>query len=122
MRRLPLVVLAATFIVGAVSGADAQTVGAAVGVSNQAAGDSVYSAEIIADRVGSYTLQFPGGDNWQATVIPAYTYKPDTFNWRTITGTNLNLSDDSTAAVSSPFPIHEGGATYSTVYVTATAS
>jgi hypothetical protein len=71
---------------------------------DHAAGDGVFSAEIAASRVGSYTVVFPDGDNWRANVIPAYTHKVDTFNWRTITGTNLNLSDDSTATVSSPFP------------------
>jgi len=40
MRRLRLVVFATLVIVVAVRGADAQTVGGAVGVSNQAAGDS----------------------------------------------------------------------------------
>ena len=40
MRRLQLVVFATAVIAGAAPGADAQTVGAAVGVSNQAAGDS----------------------------------------------------------------------------------
>jgi len=84
---------------------------------DHAAGDGIFCAEIAATRVGSYTLVFPNGDNWQANVIPAYTYKVDTFNWRTITGTNLNLSDDSTAALNSPFPIRLGGASYSTVYI-----
>ena len=84
---------------------------------DQTAGDGIFSAEVVASREGIYTLEFPNGDNWQANVIPAYTYKKDTFSWRTITGTNLNLSDDSTKAISSPFPVRFGGGSYSTVYV-----
>src|SRR5262249_57286250 len=37
---------------------------------DQAAGDGIFSAAIAATSVGSYTLQFPNGDNWQANVIP----------------------------------------------------
>jgi hypothetical protein len=85
---------------------------------DQAAGDGVFSAEVLASRVGSYTLTFPGGDPWRANVIPAYTYKVETSSsWRTITGTNLNLSDNSTASVSSPFSIRIGEAYFSSMYV-----
>src|SRR5881396_1487389 len=86
--------------------------------SDQAAGDGIYSGRWVPLSGGNYTLTFPGGD--VVTVqVPAvsYTVAPTTFSYRTITGTNLNLSDDSSAAIASPFPILFGGASFSTLFV-----
>ena len=85
--------------------------------SDHAAGDGVYSGHLVADRVGSYTLTFPGGDTCLANVIPAYTYSVVPFKRRTIVGTNLNLCDDCTAAIAPPFVINLGGVSFSSVYV-----
>lgn len=84
---------------------------------DQAAGDGVYSGQWVPDSVGSYTLTFPGDDTWQANVIPVYTYSVVPFKWRTIAGTNLNLCDDCTAAITPPFAINLGGVSFSSLYV-----
>ena len=85
--------------------------------SDYAAGDGVYSAAWNPPAPGAYTLTFPGGDVWRAQVLPAYTYSIVPYNWQTIDGTNLNLSDDSTASVASPFPVTLGAASFSSLYV-----
>ena len=85
--------------------------------SDYAAGDGVYSANWIPPGLGTYTLIFPSGDSWQANVMPAYTYNVVPFNWQTIDGSNLNLSDDSYASIPSPFPVTLGAASFSTMYM-----
>src|SRR5439155_1176303 len=87
--------------------------------SDQAAGDGIYSGRWVPLSGGSYTLTFPGGDvvTVQALALATYTATPTTFNYRIITGTNLDLSDDSSAAITSPFPILFGGGSFSTLFV-----
>jgi len=53
----------------------------------------------------------------QALAPTTYTVAPTTFDYRIITGTNLDLSDDSSAAITSPFPILFGGGSFGTVFV-----
>src|SRR3989449_1038385 len=64
-------------------------------------------------------LTCPGDDvvTVQALALTTYTATPTTFNYRTITGTNLDLGDDSSAAITSPFPILFGGGSFSTLFV-----
>src|SRR5213592_2926864 len=64
---------------------------------DQAAGDGIYSARWTPAAGGNYTLTFPGGDvvTVQALALANYTATPTDFNYRSITGTNLNLTDDS---------------------------
>src|SRR5439155_15318614 len=87
--------------------------------SDQAAGDGIYSGRWIPLSGGTYTLTFPGGDvvTVQALAPTTYTVAPTTFDYRIITGTNLDLSDDSSAAITSPFPILFGGGSFSTLFV-----
>src|SRR2546425_1067238 len=88
--------------------------------SDQAAGDGVYSGRWVPLSGGSYTLTFPGDDVVivQALALTTYTATPTTFNYRIITGTNLDLGDDSSAAITSPFPIlFGGGGSFSTLFV-----
>src|SRR3989442_939268 len=87
--------------------------------SDQAAGDGVYSGRWVPLSGGSYTLTFPGDDvvTVQALALTTYTATPTTFNYRTITGTNLALGDDSSAPITSPFPILFGGGSFSTLFV-----
>ncbi|OLB00745.1 MAG: hypothetical protein AUH09_03020 [Candidatus Rokubacteria bacterium 13_2_20CM_70_12] len=87
--------------------------------SDQAAGDGVYSGRWVPLSGGSYTLTFPGDDvvTVQALALTTYTATPTTFNYRIITGTNLDLGDDSSAAITSPFPILFGGGSFSTLFV-----
>ncbi|MBV8055373.1 MAG: S8 family serine peptidase [Deltaproteobacteria bacterium] len=84
---------------------------------DDAAGDGVYSATWHPPAPGYYTLAFPGGDTWQALVLPAYTYSVAPFRWQAIAGTNLNLSDDSDTTITFPFPITLWGKSFSSVDV-----
>jgi len=45
-----------------------------------------------------YTLTFPGGDVVTVQALTTYTVAPTTLSYRTITGTSLDLSDNSSAA------------------------
>src|SRR5206468_4153468 len=80
-------------------------------------GDGVYSGEWTPAAQGTYSLTFPAGDVVTVQVLPTYTYSPTALAWRTITGANLNLGDDSSATISEPFPIPFGGGSFSTVYL-----
>ena len=85
---------------------------------DQAAGDGIYSGQWTPASAGTYTLTFPGGDLVTVQAVAAgYRVTPVTFDYRTITGTNLNLSDDSSASIASPFPILFGGGSFSTLFV-----
>src|SRR2546422_7906330 len=87
--------------------------------SDQAVGDGIYSGRWVPLSGGSYTLTFPGGDlvTVQTPALANYKATPTTFSYRTITGTNLELSNDSSAAITSPFPILFGGGSFSTLFV-----
>ena len=85
-----------------------------------AAGDGIYTGQWTPPALGSYTLSFPGGDNINLQVLANYSpyqLPPSQYSYRNITGTNLNLGDDSVAAVNSPFPIQFGGGSFSKLYV-----
>jgi subtilisin family serine protease len=84
---------------------------------DQAAGDGTYTGQWIPPAVGTYTLTFPGGDTVTVVALSAYDYSPTAFAWRTIAGTTLDLSDDSYAPLSLPFPIPFGGGSFSTLWV-----
>jgi subtilisin family serine protease len=82
-----------------------------------AAGDGLYSGVWVPPNLGDYTLIFPNNDRWEAKVFPAYAYSVVPFRWETISGANLNLSDDSIAFISLPFPVVLGNVRFSSVYV-----
>jgi subtilisin family serine protease len=85
---------------------------------DQAAGDGIYSAQWTPASAGNYTLTFPGGDLVTVQVVAGgYSVTPTAFNYRTITGTNLNLTDDSSASITSPFPVLFGGGSFGTLFV-----
>ncbi|HYT70126.1 MAG TPA: S8 family serine peptidase, partial [Gemmatimonadales bacterium] len=84
---------------------------------DQVAGDGTYSGQWIPSAVGTYTLTFPGGDVVTVLALSGYTYSPTAFAWRTIAGTSLELSDDSSAQLSPPFPIPFGGGSFSSLWV-----
>jgi subtilisin family serine protease len=91
-----------------------------------ASGTGVYSAQWSPPDYGSYTLTFPNSDtvtfpNGDAVRVDVpHPYGPPSsasYAWRTITGTNLNLGDDTSASVTPGFKIQFGGLAYDTVYV-----
>ncbi len=85
--------------------------------TDQAAGDGVYTSQWTPPSAGSYTLTFPGGDVVDAEVLNNYVAAPTPYNYVSITGTNLNLGDDSVAQITSPFSIAFGGGNFSKLQV-----
>jgi hypothetical protein len=82
-----------------------------------AAGDGVYTAVWTPTDNGSYTLQFPGGDNVSVLVLAPYYWSATPYQYRTITGTNLNLGDDQAATVTPPFAVRFGGQSFSKLFI-----
>jgi hypothetical protein len=84
---------------------------------DQAAGDGLYTEDFIAPDSGTFTLNFPNGDQVQVKVLQAYSFQQVPFAPRIITGTSLALSDDQSRAIDLPFPIHFGGNTFQRLFV-----
>jgi subtilisin family serine protease len=84
---------------------------------DEVAGDGVYTAQWTPISAGGYTLMFPGSDIVQAEVLNSYTASPTSYNYVSITGTNLNLADDDIAQITSPFPIPFGGGSFNKLQV-----
>ena len=85
--------------------------------TDRAAGDGIYSGGWTPAAVGTYTLLFPDGSTVSVQALAGYTAAPAPFDYRAITGTGLNLSDDGAAAITPPFPILFGGGSFNTVFV-----
>lgn len=81
------------------------------------ANDGIYSIDWTASTVGSFTIAFPGNEVVNIYVLRPYSYRETSYDPRTITGTSLNLGDDTSAAIDSPFPISFGGQPFNKVYV-----
>ena len=73
-----------------------------------AANDGIYTGQWTPSAPGSYTLAFPDGSTAAVEVLTPYGVTQAPYVYRTITGTNLNLSDDSVATVTPPFAIAFG--------------
>lgn len=84
---------------------------------DQVAGDGIYTARWTPTAIGRYRLTFPGGDVVTVDVVIPYLYSSVPFAWRTITGTNLQLGDDTSARITSPFPIRFGDDSVTNVFV-----
>jgi len=87
---------------------------------DQAAGDGTYTGQWTPQALGSYALTFPGGDAVNVQVLTNYlpsNVPASEYSYRNISGTNLDLGDDSVATVTSPFPIEFGGGSFSNLYV-----
>ena len=78
---------------------------------DQVADDGIYAGQFTPTVQQTYTLTFPGGDDVMVAFLGSYNVTPAVYNYRVITGTNLNLADDTTAAVTPPFPLLFGGTT-----------
>ena len=79
------------------------------------AGDGVYTGKWIAPTTGTHTYTFQGGsDTGSILVLEPYSAGTSTtYSWRSITGTNLQVSDDGVANLdlntAGLFPIKFGG-------------
>ncbi|NJD69893.1 MAG: choice-of-anchor D domain-containing protein, partial [candidate division NC10 bacterium] len=85
--------------------------------ADQAAGDGTYSGQWTPSAGGTFTLTFPKGDVVTVYVLADYTVSSTSFVYRTIGGTSLNLGDDSSARITSPFPIRFGGGGFADLFV-----
>ena len=85
--------------------------------ADQASGDGIYTGQWTPSAIGSYTLTFPGGDVVPVEVLNDYVVAPTPYNYVSITGTNLNLGDDSVAQITSPFAIAFGGGSFTTLQI-----
>lgn len=85
--------------------------------ADQVSGDGIYSAQWTPSATGSYTLTFPAADVVPVEVLSNYVVTPTPYNYFTIAGTNLNLGDDATAQITSPFPISFGGGSFSKLQI-----
>jgi subtilisin family serine protease len=89
------------------------------------ANDGIYSGTWTPGdvcQIGTFTLNFSNGQSTTVQVGGAqgsYHCTTPSMSWRTITGTNLNLGDDSWATVNPGFAVQFGTSSYSTVYVNA---
>ena len=86
---------------------------------DQQAGDGIYTGEFRPASIGDYMLTFPDGSTVAVTVFKDTVYDVRTIphTYQAITGTSLSLLDDTSAAISPPFPIRFGGSTFSTLYI-----
>jgi hypothetical protein len=81
------------------------------------AGDGIYTASWAPPAAGSYTLTFPDGSSLGVEVLMNYGVTKVPSSYQTISGSNLDLGDDSVATVTSPFPIPFGGGSFSQLYI-----
>ena len=85
--------------------------------ADQAAGDGIYTTQWTPPATGDYTLAFPDGSSVNVAALNPYGYQEVPYSYQTISGTNLNLGDDSIARVPAPFPIQFGGGTFSQLFI-----
>lgn len=84
---------------------------------DQAAGDGLFTGQWTPPGSGTYTISLPWGDPVQVDVLSNYTFNAASSTYVNVSGTNLNLADDTVAQVTSPFPIQFGGGSFSQMYV-----
>jgi uncharacterized protein (TIGR03382 family) len=78
-------------------------------LGDEVAGDGMYTGYFEPSSAGAYTLTFPDGEVLTVNVSAGYVENAVPMAWRTITGTNLNLGDDTAVTITSPFGIPFGG-------------
>ena len=85
-------------------------------------GDGYYSDTWTPTATGDYILNFQNGSGTQPATVqvgPLITYNSAVIScdWVNITGTNLNLSDDTYALLTPPFPLWFYGLEYNKLYI-----
>lgn len=83
---------------------------------DQDANDGVYTGQWTPGQAGLYTMSFPGGQQIQVAADP-YNASSADLHYRTFTGTNLGLADDTFGYIQPPFPISFAGGAYSEIIV-----
>jgi subtilisin family serine protease len=74
-----------------------------------AAGDGLFVTQWRPPGAGTYSLTFPSSETLTVTAMDVYRPALSVpFEWRTITGTPLNVADNTVMQVSTPFPVRYG--------------
>ena len=84
---------------------------------DKVAGDGIYTGQWTPAATGSYDVALSTGDNFTINVLTSYQFSGVTPGYVNISGTSLDLSDDSVAKLATPFPITFGQATFQNLYV-----
>jgi len=88
------------------------------GVSpDQVAGDGVYSAGTSFSSYGVHTLTFPGGEVVNVQVLRTYSSRSTAYEYRSFTGTTLDVQLDTSRELATPFPIRFGGGSFDKLHV-----
>ena len=82
-----------------------------------AAGDGIYSGQFTAGAPGAYTVSITGGETFTLNVLEPYFFQPVANSYRTISGTNLNFTDDDVTQITPSFPIPFGGGSFTSLFV-----
>jgi hypothetical protein len=83
---------------------------------DQDANDGIYSGQWTPAQAGLYTVAFPVGQQIQVAADP-YSASSANYQYRTFTGTNLKLTDESYAIIDPPFPFSFAGGAYAYIAV-----
>lgn len=83
---------------------------------DQDANDGVYAGQWTPMQSGLYTMSFPGGQQIQVAADP-YSASSASLQYRTFTGTNLGLKDETFGYIQPPFPISFAGGAYPEILV-----
>ena len=86
---------------------------------DQAAGDGIYSGQFTPPAPGVYNVQISGGESYTLTVLQPYFYQSVPNDYRVITGTNLNFTDDEVTQITPGFPVRFGDGSFSSLFVSA---
>ncbi|MBI2682046.1 MAG: VCBS repeat-containing protein [Acidobacteriales bacterium] len=84
---------------------------------DQSAGDGVFTGSWTPLQYGSYTIQLPTQDTVEVEVLEPYWYQLTTPSYVSISGTSLDLGDDSVAKLISPFPVRFGKSQFTSLWV-----
>jgi subtilisin family serine protease len=84
---------------------------------DQTANDGIWSGNWIPTSIGRYTINVSGGDSFAVEVLTPYVYVGKVSEYREISGTSLDLEDDSVATIDAPFPIRFGGSQFSKLFI-----
>ena len=85
--------------------------------ADQAADDGIYTGQWTPTATGDFVLNFPDGSTVNVAVLNPYSYQKVPSSYQTITGTSLDLGDDSIATLAPPFPIQFGGGSFNQLFV-----
>ncbi len=85
---------------------------------DQAAGDGIYTGQFTPSANGTFTATLANGDSININ-IASYSFQTTTYDYRTITGTNLNFTDDEVAQITPSFPTPFGGGSFNSLWVSA---